>query len=72
MFTSDPEIMIMLAGSAWNEYKKSGTVHHMKQEPGLVEFQKFPEPILTPSTKAEQGAHDENISPREGLFCQRS
>ncbi|KAF7983672.1 hypothetical protein HWV62_19571 [Athelia sp. TMB] len=51
-----------LTGSAWKEYKQSGTVHTDKQEPGLVEFQKFPEPILTPSTKAEQGAHDENIS----------
>ncbi|KAG6894794.1 hypothetical protein C0992_004650 [Termitomyces sp. T32_za158] len=52
-----------LSGSAWNEYKKSGTVHGMPLPAGLVESQKFSEPIFTPSTKAEQGAHDENISP---------
>ena len=34
---------------------------------GLVESQKFPEPIFTPSTKAEQGAHDENISAEQGM-----
>lgn len=33
---------------------------------GLVESQKLPEPIFTPSTKAAQGAHDENISPDQG------
>ncbi|KZV66308.1 putative ADE1-phosphoribosylamidoimidazole-succinocarboxamide synthase [Peniophora sp. CONT] len=52
-----------LTGSAWSEYKKSGTVHGIKVAEGLVESSKFPEPIFTPSTKAEQGAHDENISP---------
>ncbi|KAI5895223.1 phosphoribosylaminoimidazole-succinocarboxamide synthase [Schizophyllum commune H4-8] len=51
-----------ISGSAWAEYKKSGTVHGMPAPPGLVESQKFPEPIFTPSTKADQGAHDENIS----------
>jgi phosphoribosylaminoimidazole-succinocarboxamide synthase len=35
---------------------------------GLVESQKFPEPIFTPSTKAIQGAHDENISPEQGSY----
>ncbi|KAG6887671.1 hypothetical protein C0995_013623 [Termitomyces sp. Mi166 len=54
-----------LSGSAWNEYKKSGTVHGIPLPAGLVESQKFPEPIFTPSTKAEQGAHDENISPEQ-------
>ncbi|KAG6902483.1 hypothetical protein C0995_016060 [Termitomyces sp. Mi166 len=53
------------SGSAWNEYKKSGTVHGIPLPAGLVESQKFPEPIFTPSTKAEQGAHDENISPEQ-------
>lgn len=62
----------MAVGSAWKEYKQSGTVHTMKQEPGLTEFQKFTEPILTPSTKAEQGAHDENISPYDGLSHSQS
>ncbi|KAF5316299.1 hypothetical protein D9619_006558 [Psilocybe cf. subviscida] len=54
-----------LAGSAWSEYKKSGTVHSMPMPEGLVEGQKLPQPIFTPSTKAEQGAHDENISPEQ-------
>ncbi|KZV98801.1 hypothetical protein EXIGLDRAFT_606619, partial [Exidia glandulosa HHB12029] len=50
-------------GSAWAEYKKSGTVHGIALPPGLVESQELPEPLFTPSTKAEQGAHDENIHP---------
>ncbi|KAF8074641.1 hypothetical protein FPV67DRAFT_1619183 [Lyophyllum atratum] len=54
-----------LSGSAWAEYKKSGTVHGVSLAAGLVESQQFPEPIFTPSTKAEQGAHDENISPEQ-------
>ncbi|KDQ51092.1 hypothetical protein JAAARDRAFT_185605 [Jaapia argillacea MUCL 33604] len=52
-----------LTGSAWSEYKKTGTVHGISLPAGLVESQKLPEPLFTPSTKAEQGAHDENISP---------
>ena len=60
-----------ILGSAWSEYKKSGTEHGIKVADGLVESSKFPEPIFTPSTKAEQGAHDENISPERGMgpFC---
>jgi phosphoribosylaminoimidazole-succinocarboxamide synthase len=54
------------SGSGWSEYKKSGTVHGIKLPGGLVESQKLPEPLFTPSTKAEQGAHDENISPERG------
>ncbi|KAF9049507.1 phosphoribosylaminoimidazole-succinocarboxamide synthase [Hymenopellis radicata] len=54
-----------LTGSAWSEYKKSGMVHGISLPPGMLESQKFPEPIFTPSTKAEQGAHDENISPAQ-------
>jgi phosphoribosylaminoimidazole-succinocarboxamide synthase len=50
-----------IAGSGWKEYRKSGTVCGMKVAPGLVECQQLPEPIFTPSTKAEAG-HDENIS----------
>lgn len=56
------------AGSAWSEYKKSGTVHGLTMPEGLVESQKLPEPIFTPSTKAEQGAHDENIHPDVGKY----
>ncbi|OKL63089.1 Phosphoribosylaminoimidazole-succinocarboxamide synthase [Talaromyces atroroseus] len=53
-----------ITGSAWNEYKKSGTVHGIPVAPGLKESQAFPDgPIYTPSTKAEQGEHDENIHP---------
>jgi phosphoribosylaminoimidazole-succinocarboxamide synthase len=51
-----------ITGSAWKEYKKSGTVHGVKVAEGLQESQEFPNPIFTPSTKAEQGEHDENIS----------
>jgi phosphoribosylaminoimidazole-succinocarboxamide synthase len=50
-----------LAGSGWKEYRKSNTVCGLKIAPGLVECQQLPEPIFTPSTKAESG-HDENIS----------
>lgn len=52
-----------LTGSAWVEYQKTGTVHSRPMPAGLQESQSFPDgPIFTPSTKAEQGAHDENIS----------
>lgn len=55
-----------LTGSGWAEYKNSGTVHGISMPPGLVESQKLPKPLFTPSTKAEQGQHDENISPQQG------
>jgi len=50
-----------LAGSGWKEYQKSQTVCGIKLPPGLKESSELPEPIFTPSTKAETG-HDENIS----------
>jgi phosphoribosylaminoimidazole-succinocarboxamide synthase len=50
-----------LAGSGWREYQKSGTVCGIKLPPGLKQCDQLPEPIFTPSTKAETG-HDENIS----------
>ena len=50
-----------LAGSAWKEYKQTGTVCGIKLPPKLKQCQELPEPIFTPSTKAEMG-HDENIS----------
>jgi phosphoribosylaminoimidazole-succinocarboxamide synthase len=50
-----------LAGSGWKEYQKSKTVCGIKLPPGLKESSELPEPIFTPSTKAETG-HDENIS----------
>lgn len=53
-----------LAGSGWKEYQKTGEVCGIKLPPGLKESDKLPEPIFTPSTKAETG-HDLNISERE-------
>jgi phosphoribosylaminoimidazole-succinocarboxamide synthase len=50
-----------LSGSGWKEYKKSQTVCGIQLPPGLAESAELPEPIFTPSTKAEAG-HDENIS----------
>jgi len=52
-----------ITGSAWAEYKKTQTVHGIPMRAGLVESEKLPKPIFTPSTKAEQGEHDENIHP---------
>lgn len=54
-----------ITGSAWKEYQQTGSVHSIPQPKGLQESQEFPEPIFTPSTKAEQGEHDENISPEQ-------
>ncbi len=51
-----------ITGSGWASYKKDGTVCGIKLPEGLVECDKLPEPIYTPSTKAEIGDHDENIS----------
>ena len=50
-----------LSGSGWKEYKKSQTVCGIKLPAGLTESAELPEPIFTPSTKAEEG-HDENIN----------
>lgn len=50
-----------LSGSGWKEYQKFGTVCSIKLPDGLKESDKLPQPIFTPSTKAEVG-HDENIS----------
>jgi len=50
-----------LAGSGWQEYRASGTVCGIQLPKGLRESERLPEPIFTPSTKAEAGAHDENI-----------
>ena len=50
-----------ITGSAWKEYKASGTMHGTPLPAGLQESDKLPEPVFTPSTKADTG-HDENIS----------
>jgi phosphoribosylaminoimidazole-succinocarboxamide synthase len=51
-----------ITGSAWSSYQKTGEVNGKKLPAGLKESEQFPEPIYTPSTKAELGSHDENIS----------
>jgi phosphoribosylaminoimidazole-succinocarboxamide synthase len=51
-----------LSGSGWNDYRASGRICGISLPKGLKESQKLPEPIFTPSTKAEEGIHDENIS----------
>jgi phosphoribosylaminoimidazole-succinocarboxamide synthase len=51
-----------LAGSAWKAYRESGTVCGVALPPGLRNAQQLPRPIFTPATKAEAGAHDENIT----------
>ena len=51
-----------ITGSGWESYKKNGTVCNIRLPEGLKESEKLPEPIYTPSTKAELGLHDENIS----------
>ncbi|MCB1258289.1 MAG: phosphoribosylaminoimidazolesuccinocarboxamide synthase, partial [Microthrixaceae bacterium] len=51
-----------VAGSAWKEYRVSGTIHEAPITAGLREADRLPEPIFTPSTKAALGDHDENIS----------
>jgi phosphoribosylaminoimidazole-succinocarboxamide synthase len=51
-----------LAGSGWSEYERSGTVCGMPLPKGLTESARLPQPMFTPSTKAEVGTHDENIS----------
>lgn len=53
-----------LAGSAWAEYKKKGTINGQKAPKGLVESQELPEPLFTPTTKADTG-HDLPLSPGE-------
>jgi len=61
-----------ITGSAWSEYKVGGTVGNILLPENLKESQRFPEPIFTPSTKAEEG-HDENIGYVEMLArCDRA
>ena len=55
-----------IAGSAWSEYRRDGTVSGIDIGTGFVEGQEFPEPLFTPTTKAEEG-HDENMSKQEVL-----
>ena len=51
-----------ITGSGWASYQQNGTVCGIQLPEGLTEASKLPEPLFTPSTKAEIGDHDENIS----------
>ena len=51
-----------LAGSGWKEYQEAGAVCGVALPPGLRNASRLPAPIFTPATKAEAGAHDENIT----------
>ena len=51
-----------LIGSGWNDYQKTGAVCGIQLPEGLQQAQQLPEAIFTPSTKADVGGHDENIS----------
>ena len=51
-----------LSGSGWTDYQRTGQVCGQPLPAGLVESQQLPEPLFTPSTKAEHGQHDLNIS----------
>jgi phosphoribosylaminoimidazole-succinocarboxamide synthase len=55
-----------LSGSAYKEYKSSGTIHGEKAPEGLLESDQLPEPIFTPSTKATEG-HDVNLSKQQTI-----
>ena len=51
-----------IAGSGWKEYKANGTICGISLPGGLQEASKLPQPIFTPSSKADVGDHDENIT----------
>ena len=51
-----------LAGSGWKEYQAAGTVCGIPLPAGLQDGSRLPEPVFTPATKSQDGAHDENIS----------
>jgi phosphoribosylaminoimidazole-succinocarboxamide synthase len=54
-----------LAGSGWKEYGAKGTVCGIALPPGLQDGSRLPQPLFTPATKSQDGAHDENISHAE-------
>jgi len=56
-----------LSGSAWKEYRRSGTMHGAALAAGLQESSPLPEPVFTPSTKAPIGEHDVNLSFEESV-----
>lgn len=56
-----------LTGSGWKSYQKDGTVCGIKLPEGLKNGSKLSEPIFTPTTKAEQGQHDENVTEQQAI-----
>ncbi len=56
-----------ITGSGWKEYRREGTVCGIKLPENLGESEKLPEPIFTPSTKADIGDHDENITEQKAI-----
>ena len=56
-----------ISGSGWKDYQKTGEISGIRLPEGLKESEKFPEPLFTPSTKAEIGEHDENISAAQAM-----
>ncbi|MDA1076275.1 MAG: phosphoribosylaminoimidazolesuccinocarboxamide synthase [Proteobacteria bacterium] len=56
-----------ITGSGWKDYQRTGQVCGIDLPAGLVNSDRLPSPLFTPSTKAEQGLHDENISFEQGI-----
>jgi len=56
-----------ISGSGWKDYQKSGSICGINLPAGMVESEKISEPIFTPSTKADIGDHDENISENKAI-----
>lgn len=61
MFPIECVVRGYITGSAWKEYRTSGTMHGTRLPEGLLEAEQLPEPVFTPATKAPDGLHDENI-----------
>lgn len=56
-----------ISGSGWKDYQKTGMICGIELPENLVESEKLPEPIFTPSTKADIGDHDENITEEKAI-----
>jgi phosphoribosylaminoimidazole-succinocarboxamide synthase len=56
-----------LVGSGWKDYQRTGTVCGHRLPAGLEQAERLPQPLFTPSTKAELGEHDENITETQGI-----
>lgn len=61
MFPIECVVRGYITGSAWKEYRTSGTMHGTRLPEGLLEAEQLPEPVFTPASKAPDGLHDENI-----------